>query len=77
MKKEVRVYLISTEIVEEKYPELDSINNISDEEFMDMAEEEGTVYSLKGFQEQWNHYGYEMATPDYSYIRFIEVETQE
>lgn len=56
---------------------MDSINDITDDEFMDMAEEEGTVYSLKDFQEVWNHYCYVMATPEYSYIRFIEVETQE
>lgn len=77
MKKEVRVYIISIDIVEEKYPELDNISNITNEEFMDMAEEEGTIYSLNNFQFQWNNNSEFMPLADYSYIRFIEVETQE
>lgn len=75
MKKEVRVYIVETfnDDIEEKI----DINNLTDDEFIELAEEQGTVYSLKGFQNQWNHYCYAMATPEYSYIRFIEVETQE
>lgn len=75
MKKEVRVYIVETfnDDIEEKI----DINNLTEDEFIELAEEQGTVYSLKDFQDIWNHYCYAMANPEYSYIRFIEVETQE
>lgn len=47
--KETRIYLIDLETVDE-YDPLTKTDN----EFMDKAEELGTVYSLFGFQEAFN-----------------------
>lgn len=55
------------------YGEDFDINTIDDDSFMTMAEDEGNVYSLKGFQNQWNYENETMPNADYSYIRFIEV----
>ena len=49
----MKVYLIDDRQVD--YQELDaSPRNWTDEEFIEFAESEGTVYSLEGFQKQWN-----------------------
>ena len=74
MEKEVRVYIVETfnDDIEEKI----DVNNLTDDEFIELAEEQATAYSLKDFQNIWNHYSYAMANPEYSCIRFIEVETQ-
>ena len=74
MEKEVRVYIVETfnDDIEEK----NDVNKLTDDEFIELAEEQGTVYSLKDFQNIWNHYCYAMANTEYSCIRFIEVEIQ-
>lgn len=51
--------------------EVDDALKLTDEEFMNLAEEFGSIYSLKGFVNEWN-YGI-ASYNDYSYIRFIEV----
>lgn len=65
--KEWRIYIVGFDL---------SDNTESDEEFMKKAELQGTVYSLKGFQDQFNE-GIRppCLNPDLDYIRFIEVET--
>lgn len=72
-KKEMRIYIVSDEKIISEYGEDVYINTIDDENFMRMAEDEGTVYSLKGFQYQWNYENDTIPMADYSYIRFIEL----
>lgn len=64
---ELRVYAVNCEPFEMNV----NIKGWSDEEFIKEAEEQGTVYTLKGFQEEFNN------TQDISttthYIRFIYV----
>ena len=62
---EVRVYLIKSghPVLREK-----SNTQLTDEEFIEYAEQEGTVYSLKGFQEAFNNIQVD-ATDDF--IRII------
>lgn len=64
--KEIRVYAVCGEAQE--------VRNLSDAEFMRRAEDAGNVYSLKGFENDFNdNYFYR----DNTYIRFIEVECAE
>ena len=65
MAKELRVYVLDIDIVE-NYNEY-----VTDEIFMELAEKEGTVYSLKGFQNAFND---ELVNSSTDLIRFIEVE---
>lgn len=48
--KEPRIYLINLNNVDLN----DHYQDLTDEEFMDIAEQEGTVYSLKGFTDAFN-----------------------
>jgi hypothetical protein len=65
-KKETRVYLIDLNEVE-----LDEgYRKLTDEEFMKVSESQGTVYSLAGFQQNFNN---DMVNQNNSVIRFIEV----
>ena len=72
--KELRVYVVNMEDFEGEF------QNLSDEEVMNIAEESGSVYSLKGFENAFNSCDSENyarfieLNADYSYIRFIEVE---
>lgn len=51
-----------------------SVNDLSDEEFMSIAEESGSVYSLKEFENIFNdNESEEELNPDYHFIRFIKV----
>ena len=56
-----RIYIINV-------PENKGSDDFTDDEFMDMAEEQGTVYSLKGFQ---NAFNYEDGINENKYIRII------
>ena len=47
MEKQIRVYMME---VDDK-----GSDDYSNEEFMTLAEEQGTVYSLKGFQDAFNY----------------------
>ena len=51
VKKETRIYLVS---LQESGLDTEEINSLSDEEFIDEAEKEGFVWSLKGFNLDWN-----------------------
>ena len=68
--KEVRVYLINLHDCRVK--DMDNILELTDEEFMFEAEEQGKVYSLKGFQKAFNLEEVNIATDQ---MRIIEVET--
>lgn len=68
--KEIRVYVINTELYEQDI----DVTSISDEEFMDIAEELGSVYSLKGFEKAFNSFDLfspSEVNPIESYIRII------
>ena len=65
MAKELRVYVLNIDIVE-NYNEY-----VTDEIFIELAEKEGTIYSLKGFQNAFND---ELVNSSTDLIRFIEVE---
>lgn len=71
--KEIRVYAVSCD----NYDGDKDLTTISNEEFMSIAESQGNVWSLMGFQLNWNHW--ECYCPDAtsSYLRFIEVECSE
>ncbi len=62
MTKQTRVYMIE---VDEK-----GSDDYTNEEFMTLAEEQGTVYSLKGFQDDFNYT--ENISANY-YIRFLTI----
>lgn len=47
MEKELRVYVIEADDR--------GSNDYTDEEFMEKTEQAGTVYSLKGFQDEFNY----------------------
>lgn len=51
-----------------------SVNDLSDDEFMSIAEESGSVYSLKEFENIFNdNESAEELNSDYHFIRFIKV----
>ena len=52
---------------------VDGNDDLLDNDFMDIAEEEGTVWSLFGFQENWNNDNM-MPDPEGSYLRIIPKE---
>lgn len=66
MSKEIRVYVAS----QEEYS-IDELENMSNDEFIDIAELNGLVYSLNGFAQNFNT---ENIYTGVDYIRFIEVE---
>ena len=63
--KEMRVYVIDTYLIEEE------IDITTDNDFMEVAERLGTVFTLKGFEHAFNN---EELNTNVDYIRFIEVE---
>ena len=51
----MKVYLIDDRQLDYQEPTMPASGEyLSDEEFIEIAEYEGTVYSLEGFQKQWN-----------------------
>lgn len=64
--KEIRVYVLDIYLIEEE-----NAINYTDEQFMEQAENNGTVFSLKGFEKAFNN---EEVNTNIDYIRFIEVE---
>ena len=64
--KEIRVYVVD---VHSDTDEL--IPLLSDEEFMNVSEDNGTVYTLKGFQHAFNN---DLINSSEEFIRIIEVE---
>ena len=65
--KETRVYVINVDSIDEDI----KLNQISDEQFMDISERQGIVFTLKGFENAFNNIN---VSTDTDYIRFIEVE---
>lgn len=61
---ETRVYVADVHAIVNKHH-----SDLTDEEFMDLAEEQGTVYTLEGFQKDYNIGKYEV----HYVIRFINV----
>ena len=64
--KEMRVYVIDTYLIEEE-----NAINYTDNDFIEVAERLGTVFTLKGFENAFNS---EELNTHVDYIRFIEVE---
>lgn len=85
MAKEVRIYLIN----EEEYNKWLGINNITtadkfyeeyvdkitDDEWIEMSENCGLVYTLKNFVKEWNFSVGTMCDSEDSFMRIFEVET--
>lgn len=70
MKKEIRVYAIGISMLDDDYDK--DIRTVTDSEFMNIAEEQGLVFTLNSFQESFN--SNENISTDEHIIRFIEVE---
>lgn len=67
-----RVYIVSKYNNDvRRYAEKGSIDDMPDHEFVEIAEGEGTVFSLSGFQENWNKYYDTLPYPEASYIRIL------
>ena len=66
LKSETRVYVVNQEDSEK------DIKDLTDEEFIGIAEQWGRVYSLKGFQEIFNDQKDEVSHSE-DFIRFINV----
>lgn len=64
--KEKRYYIVNIYKADKNY--------INDEQFMEMAEEQGSVYSEKGFQDAFNSFEINTKT---DVLRIIEVDTSE
>ena len=62
--KEIRVYVVNCDLYD------GDLCNLSNEEFMDIAEEQGSVYSLAGFQYDYNQ---DNICSGCTIIRFIEI----
>ena len=65
---ETRVYVINTN--DERVEDIECISDLTNDEFMFEAEEQGRVYTLKGFQIAFNESEVNTET---DIIRFIEV----
>lgn len=65
-----RVYIVKDDQLNDLY-----VDDLDDETFMTLAEEEGNVYTLKGFQNAWNEDT--ILYPVDSYIRILKVKTCE
>ena len=72
MAKETRIYVITADQFENC--NVNSVDEISNEDFISMAEENGQIYSLNGFMQAWNEGTWFFPQPDYTYIRIIDVE---
>lgn len=72
MAKETRIYVITENQFENC--NVNSVDEISNEDFISMAEENGQIYSLNGFMQAWNQGIGFFPQPDYTYIRIIDVE---
>lgn len=79
-KTEIRVYIVncdndSSNVTNPNTRHIDQEFNLTEEDtFITEAESQGTIYTLKGFQEAVNH---EYVSVDNSYILFKEVEVNE
>lgn len=71
--KEIRVYVVNCD----NYEGCEDLQAVSDLRFIEIAEEQGNVWSLMGFQTNWNDWGRTCPDAESTYIRFIEVECAE
>lgn len=71
--KEIRVYAVNVD----SYTGCEDLKAVSDLRFIEIAEEQGNVWSLMGFQATWNDWEFCCPNPGNCYIRFIEVECSE
>lgn len=71
--KELRVYVINIDEVdfESEMPVNITVSQTLDEKFMNIAEKQGGVYTIQGFQNAFNE---EKINTAVDVIRFIEVE---
>lgn len=76
MKKEIRIYIVSTTNAEGETNALNlsDIQQMNDIDFMEEAEEQGYVWSLVGFQMNWNNRQESLPVKEESEMRIIEVE---
>jgi hypothetical protein len=76
MKKETRIYIVSTTNADGEPYALDlfEIQNMCDEDFIEEAEAQGNVWSLEGFQHNWNAKHESLPPKDESIMRIFEVE---
>lgn len=70
---EIRVYVVNCD----NYEGCEDLREVSDLRFIEIAEEQGNVWSLMGFQTNWNEWENTCPDAEGSYIRFIEVECAE
>ena len=68
--KEIRVYVVNCD----NYEGCEDLLAVSNLRFIEIAEEQGSVYSLKGFENDVNA---DWLGLDNAYIRFIAVECTE
>ena len=66
----IKVYVINLDMLDDVM----GSDDYSDEDFMSIAEEQGTVYTLKGFQNAFNYEEY--PSPVNCYLRFIKMESE-
>lgn len=71
--KEIRVYVVNCD----NYEGCEDLREVSDLRFIEIAEEQGGVWSLMGFQTNWNDWSNTCPDAESTYIRFIEVECAE
>lgn len=64
----MKVYIINLVMLPDDINE--NFMDMANDEFMDIAEQYGEVYSLKGFENAYNHD--EFISQSDSYIRFIQ-----
>ena len=71
--KELRVYVINVDDVdfEKEMPVNTAVSELSDKKFIEIAERQGSVYTLQGFQNAFNN---ENINSSADIIRFIEVD---
>lgn len=68
--REIRVYVVDLG----EYQGDKNVYSLGNLEFMQEAERQGNVYSLRGFE---NDYNYDFINTSNSIIRFVEVECKE
>lgn len=69
--EEMRIYIVS-----ESNKKFDNAEQMTDNEFMEAAEEEGMVFSIEGFVKEWNFAFPIIPFPDTSYIRILKAESK-
>ena len=65
---ELRFYLVNVDDTD-----LDDVISISDEEFKSLAEEQGLVWGMDGFQQAWNDYDYSDLNVTTQFLRILKV----